>query len=224
MYIGSALVRGLGCEHELEGLSGGAFPDKRVMQGYLGPRNSGGHVFQEHLDANRYNLFVLELMLPKFILHVRDPRQATLSWLHHFNKSHPHPRHTLETVYYRVPDSYYDLDNDGQLDYWLESWLPILVRWTADWLAALNDSRWKLDVLVTRFEDFRADPEQFFAQILDFYCIDGKDWVAPDSPVQGALHYRKGKTDEWRQRFTARQTALCEMQIPNELALVFGWN
>ena len=45
--------------------------------------STGGFVVQNHLALSAENLQILEQLKPRMVLHLRDPRQAMLSWLHH---------------------------------------------------------------------------------------------------------------------------------------------
>lgn len=45
----------------------------------------GGHVAQGHLAPSRENPQIVQHYKLKMILHLRDPRQALLSWVHHID-------------------------------------------------------------------------------------------------------------------------------------------
>lgn len=176
-----------------------------------------GHISQEHLPALPENIDFLERYLEKWMIHVRDPRQALLSWSHFVLRFQS--KHFKIDQY--LPSHYNDLSFAQQLDWQIENHFPVLVEWLMDWVKA--EKRLKGRILFTRYTDLHSRPEWFFEQILDFWGIPDDTFIMPEPPKKGQKHFRKGKLNEWRSVFSQRQQDQINAKVPDELLEFFDW-
>lgn len=175
---------------------------------------------QSHLDPSPRNLVLLKKYLPKFVLHLRDPRQVVISWYHHVEK-HQKNHYYLWSDDIQPPDEYFTWNDAEKLNWQIENFLPVLVKWIEDWTAVIDSG--KFQILVTTFEEMIEEQSAFMQKILCFfgYEID-KPEFAPFEP--GKLHHRKGRKDEWKEVFSPAQKQRISQLIPPELLARFEWD
>lgn len=201
------------------------FPDDIVIPSWSERVARGGTVCVEHVDANPRNLDRLVTNgIVKVVLHVRDPRQATLSWVHHVETLTGDRAHFRRRLSPPLPSTYGTWDFSAKLAWHLKHHLPQLVRWTGDWVQAAAQRDAGTEILFTRYEDFRQDDAAYFNRILDFYGISrGAFHDVMPTVAKENLHFRKGEVDEWVRVFSDEQREMAERAIPPQLARRFGW-
>lgn len=187
---------------------------------------SGHGVTQEHLPASRRNLITLRQKgLTKFVVHVRDPRQSLLSWYYH-----------LETFEEKFKMNVFDMDDtplclnylklsmEEKLDWLIENYQPLQVKWLTDWIDVSKNQSATFDIFFSEFTDLKNDPDKFFKKILDFYSIDHALWVSENYATKsGAFHFRRGEVDEWRSVMNLKQQKRLTELMPDELFTFFNW-
>jgi hypothetical protein len=106
IYLTRTIATSLGIEYSLVSLVSGLFPSYCMMPAAFKRFRRGNVVRQEHFDASPFNLEICARYVDRMVLHLRDPRQSTLSWTHHFNRYHDrHPGSTVGTVH-QPPEDY----------------------------------------------------------------------------------------------------------------------
>ncbi|HEY9839357.1 MAG TPA: tetratricopeptide repeat protein [Candidatus Obscuribacterales bacterium] len=182
----------------------------------------GGVISQAHLPATAYNLDVLNSCFDKLVVHLRDPRQATLSLVYLFRSQQQAGNPGLRLVP-PLPEGYAGWSLPVQIDWNLEHYYPVLIRWIADWLDVRDQGLFHGELLLTRYEDFRADAAGFYRQILGFYGIGlaGPDF-AGITPAPGYLNFRKGDVEEWRTVFSPEQAERASRLLPERLNEIFA--
>ena len=203
-------------------LSLGLFPECCLLPVRVAAAAEGGMIAKEHLLATDFNLKVLaEQGIDKIVCHLRDPRQATLSWAH-FVRDDVSMRLMGPIWRQIVPPASIPKDNLGQqIDWCIDHYLPLLIDFVRGWAAAQDDPQRAIQVLFLSFEEFRTEPEGYMAKVLDFHGIEGRSF-AQDADAE-VVHLRKGLLDEWREVFTADQKDRAWSQIPKDYAEMFGW-
>ncbi len=197
----------------------------------------GNCVALEHLAATNNNLFALESAgIDRLILHVRDPRQAMLSWVHFIDKLNQ--SNDFNVVDYPLCDGYFSLSHEDQIhckDYFessfeekidthIKHYLPLLVEWVSGWIEVDENPNRKMKILFTEFEDFKHEPLTYFEKILSFYTIDKNKFNISDSGLnKGKGHFRKGLVDEFRDVFSEKQLTQANELIPDKIFNKFGW-
>lgn len=229
VYIISWIAQSLNLKKIAVGLL--LFPDDLVIREKLDVLVKGNVITQAHFPATDINLRFIGARMKKLIVHVRDPRQATLSWVHHLDTIHrqidvqPGNWSAIEAVTPALPADYFRRTFEEKIDWQINNHLPLLVGWTVKWLNAQNEGLYGLDILITQFESFVTDPEETIRSILRHYGIseDRFDWSrAPAKSTE--VHFRKGRIDEWRSVFTPEQRERAGKQIPEHLRARFNWN
>lgn len=204
-------------------LSLGLFPDCCVIPIRVKAAAEGALIAKEHLGATDFNLKVLaENGLKRVVCHLRDPRQATLSWAH-FVRDDVSMR-LMGPIWRKIvpPNSVPKDDLSRQIDWCIENYLPLLIDFTRRWLEVRDDPARQVDVLFLSFEEFRTEPDRYFARVLDFYEIEDKLYEAKAKAE--VVHLRKGMLGEWREVLSAAQQKRAWQLIPNDLAEIFGWS
>jgi Sulfotransferase domain len=227
LFIRTVLAQSLRLEEV--GIDSGHFPYSIIMPKPVVEFLNGGQICHNHIDASAANLWYLRQTGIKLVVHLRDPRPALLSWLHHINTAEAEVRQNPKLLWmHPVIDfgpSYFDLPMTARLDLIIEHYGPVFVGWIEDWLKA--ESAGGLDMLVTTYEQFLADRSAFMARILNFYGIPADQYEDKFAWVwdrRAEYNYRRGDNNEWRTVFTGKQQRDINSMIPRELAERFGWS
>jgi tetratricopeptide (TPR) repeat protein len=216
--IWNRLAAGLGMAQSH--VSIGLFPECTVLPYRMHTFMQGGIIAKEHLPATDYNVRQLRAAgITRMIFHVRDPRQATLSWAH-FVQDDVSMR-LLAPIWRQVVPKAQVLDDglSATIDWAIECYLPQLVKFMTDWDALGRDQ--ELDVKFLSFEYFRQQGDAYFDEVLDFYEIP-LEAFEPGAESED-VHYRKGEVEEWRDVLTRAQARRAWDQIPRDLSQRFGW-
>ena len=175
----------------------------------------GGACYSTHLRPQRVSIDRLKRAgIKKVIVHVRDPRQAMLSMVHHV------------TMY---PDQLPGLARSGfgnlaiadQIDE-MTGFFIDRILWIQGWLDAESD----LDILFSTFEDFVHNRDAFTRRYIAYYGDHEEhfSWQDAMQAHQGTdQHFRSGRIDEWREVFPKREAEFLTTCIPREMRERFNW-
>ena len=227
MFIRTVLAQSLQLQEV--GIDSGHFPYGIIMPKPMVEFLKGGQICHNHIDASAANLWYLRHTGSKLILHLRDPRPALLSWLHHINTAEAGARQDPKLLWMHpvidLGPSYFDLPLAARLQLLIENYGPIFVGWIEAWLKA--ESAGDLDMLVTTYEQFLGDRAAFMERILNFCGIPADQYEDKFAWVwehRAEYNYRHGDNNEWRTVFTRQQQRDINSMIPSDLAERFGWS
>lgn len=191
-----------------------------------------GLVAKQHLRAvlpvqHRVNdvldLTDLRNYTDRLVLHLRDPRQILLSWVHHINK---YPEYADHDLFPKPPENFYSLSLHDQIDWSIDNYLPNVIIWMSDWLAIKDreDKKWRgMKILVTTYDELIQDELKLYDRILAFYSIPTKYFKFIKPAKDSAVYFRKGDPNEWSEVFTPEQKLRIAAIVPDELLDRFGW-
>ncbi|MFH1983033.1 MAG: sulfotransferase domain-containing protein [Pseudomonadota bacterium] len=203
-------------------ISAQTFPDDVVWQKEIIKLNQGNLYSRGHIPPTPYNTYMLTKHMDRFVVHVRDPRQATLSWVHHIDRlGNEEPGLTLNMAIPFLPAGYFDMPFSEKIDWALENHMKKLIAWIEGWTRMERDT-----LLFTDFKDMKEDPVNFFNRILAFYGLSAPRELVERSairPREGKLHFRKGRVNEWLEVFNERQIETAKSMIPPSLCARYGW-
>jgi len=178
----------------------------------------GGYVTHGHINCSDRNRAYFARYVDRLVVHVRDPRQALISWVHFLE----HPDFAGRPI---LPE-YVGLEGKSfaeVVDFCMEQFVGYQVGFLQSWLEAEVDPAFPVRLLFTRQEDLGADAPAFFRRILDFYDLDAALFHFPEPPRRGERHFRKGETDEWRRVLRPEQIARLQAMVPDHILHHFGW-
>jgi hypothetical protein len=208
------------CEHLILGT--GYFPNDTILIDQARRFSEGGFAAQQHADCRPNNLAILERYVPKWVIHLRDPRSVILSWTHHLDKFVAlNQKGMLEYVAPIPGDDYLALDFSGRLDWQITHFLPNVIHWTSSWLeyADRNADR----ILVSTYEEMLVDQPAFFRRLLSFFDIASPELGDLSRFRSEAAHFRKGEIAEWQSVFNEEQKARSLAAIPEGLRNRMAW-
>jgi len=207
IFLTESLRQGLNIAFKQVSL--GYFPVDVADYRKLIEASPGQVISQSHLDANPTNLQLLRAYCPRMVLHLRDPRQALLSWVHHVKKYVEQGQLTQASVTPIPPTTLLFADNlSAAIDWHIAHHLPNILQWTEQWLLHV-ETKESPAVFVTYYHDLRENSQNVIARILDFYGIPAWAYTAKDIPKNEFTHFRKGQLDEWRSAFNPAQQKIC---------------
>ncbi len=204
VFISGTIAQSLGVKPSRISLN--YFPFDVIDINMLDQFIEAGGVTQEHLDASPTNIHFLGKFLPKFVLHIRDPRQSMISWAHHVKRYRNEGKtHQLEGAWSVVPpEDMADKSVSYLLDWYIDNYLTASVTWINGWLEAIGQHQ-ELDILLSKYEDFHQDNQQHIENILKWYGVDMSNVELPQLERNMRFHYRSGSTNEWQQLLDERQ-------------------
>jgi hypothetical protein len=193
-YLTRYLYSGLGFGHDAPPRPAGDFPWHYLTADQAREiRIRERFVWQVHLMPTEENLRRLsEGGVDHVVVHMRDPRQAALSWVHHARR--------LRVRSYGQTDEFYARSFEDQLAETLLVHFPVLCDFAARW-QRVGD----LDVLETDFDGLVADQLVLASTVAEF-C--GGVFQHVDVPLDP--FYRRGEREEWRRVLTPEQAAWCQ--------------
>tara|TARA_Y100000031_G_C8161953_1_gene357443 strand:- start:371 stop:1090 length:720 start_codon:yes stop_codon:yes gene_type:complete len=199
--------------------SPGYFPSDHVrVDGLFELKNTGG-MSQNHLNTSSFNLTYLSETLDRWILHIRDPRQATFSWAHHMRYYFEMGKWTHPMPLY--PDWYFEAAFEKQLDWLLAHHLPDCIEWIENWLAVYDSG--EHEILLTTYDELVRDDIGLVKKMIGYFGIDvpREDIFVMEKTV--ANNFRRGDPEEWKFILTAEQREYADSTIPQSILHRFGW-
>lgn len=228
-FLCAAITQGLKMP-QVDQVAGGAYPLFLLTQRLVQRAATENCFANHHLPAHPVNLYLLDHFYDKLIVHVRDPRQATLSHLRNMWRHKREGDEWLDEVMFLwdggIPEGFFERSESGQLDYLIDVKLHESVEWIQGWLDAAAESSFRPVILFTTYEEFVRDKTAFIWKILDFYDIphDRFDYPVEQEPNPDEFLYEKSETaDEWLSVFTGEQKARANAQVPSAMCERFGW-
>jgi hypothetical protein len=218
-FIMSNLVQAL--DAPMVPVSIGTIPVDRALPSALRQMAKGGALFRSHMSGDNVQALA-QAGLDRMLLHVRDPRQVTVSWTHMMKRISPQEFVYASHMYNpSVPDDFRNWRAEQQLDWAIENYLPGQLKWLQVWATALESP--PLSIYVTTFEEFRNDNNSFYERVLDFFCAPvAKPEALMGRTPQAMRNFRKGSTSEWRELFSPAQKRSLEPSLA-PFAERFGW-
>jgi hypothetical protein len=188
--------------------------DREVVESWARDYARGGACYTTHLTPDAVNVARLKRAGLKVIVHVRDPRQALLSMIHHIS-AYPDELPQL------IRGGFTDLEVSEQAIRLFEYYIS-RICWIQGWLDAAGE----LDILFSTFEDFVRDRATFTERYIEFYGGDREHFSWDDATNQHPntdYHFRAGLTDEWRGVFSSRVVERLNSYLPASMRDRFGW-
>jgi hypothetical protein len=182
----------------------------------------GGWVAQDHLAPSLENLQMLQHFGCAMVLHVRDPRQAMVSWLHHLDRIHREQgEEPLLLVAPRPPSRYFAWDFSQKIDWQIDHYLPQAIDWLVRWLAVYDAD--DIPMLLTEYCELNRDADRLCRRICRFYGVatEGLHFVDIAKTIDN--HFRLADDEEWLRVLSSAQIERVDALLPLELASRFGW-
>jgi hypothetical protein len=200
----------------------GTFPKDLNIPKWVRNLARGGAISIEHTDASEHNLATYrDAGIDRIVVHVRDPRQSLLSWIHHVELLLDGQWDLLNQHMPALPRDYGRFDWVRKLEWHVHNTFPDRVRWVEQWVeTALSAAGPK--ILFTTYEDFHRDANAFYTSIYAFFGLGKIDRQIEVQRV-ASTHFRKGETDEWRQVFSELQKSAMSELMSEELLKQFAW-
>jgi hypothetical protein len=204
-------------------LCNGYFPaDVLALDRVRGFVADGGAIAASHLPASPVNLQILDALVPRWVVHLRDPRASLLSWVHHIRGLHAAGHdEMLLLVTPAPPVSVLEGPLPACIAWHIDGYFRAAVAWVRAWTAA-TDARADR-VLLTEFAALAHAEEPLCRRIAAFVEHDPARYQHRTPPRTAAAHFRNGALDEWARAFTPAQIAASTALIPPDLARRFGW-
>jgi hypothetical protein len=200
----------------------GTVPRDKAVPSAVRQLAEGGAVSRSHLSGDNLSALVAN-GIDRLILHVRDPRQVTISWTHMIRRlSSDEFRYAAYMYDPPLPEEFRNWELQRQLDWAVQNFLPGQLEWLEGWTAALDNGP-AIPVTVSKFEEFRQDQDAFFRKISNFYGIS--EIHLPKLSEQSAAamrNFRSGQVDEWRAVLRPEQISSFRSRF-EPLAERFGW-
>ncbi|MEQ8345372.1 MAG: glycosyltransferase family 2 protein [Sneathiellaceae bacterium] len=224
VYLQNGLITLLRVPHLRISLS--RFPNDYPVGEALRLFAEGGAVAQSHLDASTANLDALAAAgIQRIHVHVRDPRQASVSWTAHVAAElvgeHAFLRHLTDPL---PPAGFADLPLADRLEWHARNHFPACLRWLMQWLhVAEADPRFR--IRFTDHEVLQADALTVFRDLLEHFGAPREQVTQASirAPRQGVDHYRQGSNTEWRRVLPPAVQGWMNGLMPPALKARFGW-
>ena len=197
----------------------GLFPHCRLLPCRL--ESGAGVMAKEHVRPAPFNLAALQAAgIDRVLVHVRDPRQALLSWAH-FVRDDVSRR--LNGPLWRTtvpPVSVLEGPMAALIDWCIDHYLPHLVAFIDGWAAVRDQADAPVRVEILTFEAFLADPAAYLRRALAFWGIDAGSFDV--EAEAGDIHRRRGALDEWRTVFSPAQVDRATRALSPATAAIIG--
>jgi Sulfotransferase domain len=184
-------------------------------------------VGRSYAPATPFNVAMIrEAGFRRFVLLVRDPRDALLSWWYHNDRSLH--RENQWSLAMDVADGlrsreYLSSSREEQLQQLANLIYPAFIKWLTGWATTLRENC--PEVMVLRFEDFRDDPRGHILRIIEHFGYD-VPVILPErgsQPINDLTNRRKGSVGDHRIELPAAVVNQINAGSPRWLFDRFAW-
>ena len=209
IFLWTAIARSLTLPMFRIALSRGP-TDEEAVPGLARVFAKGGLCAQQHLTPTKENIDILRSnRVNRILLHIRDPRQAAVSWWHY----------NLRIGASRVQErSQAEIEEHLWNAYFVHA-----ANWVTKWIEIADNCR-DLSIMVSTQEQMAGLEADLVKRMINFYDIPAESYSLENVDRSDAVHFRKGAQDEWLSFFSGEFKKRSEKLVPNRIAERFGWN
>ena len=203
---------------------GGFGRRQRIIPMFAGLISRGGAVTHQHYSATPGNLKRLAAAgVRRLYAHVRDPRQALVSYIHH--------RRWYNAGSQEMPQTYFESRaydqrlSSEEIDSAVKEVFPKMVQWIIDWVSAAEEGAFSIFVRVDSFERMVRERDEFYVDLFKHFGLSTTTHeilgLMEDREIRANI--RRGATDEWQDVFPIDQSKIMSEMIPDCIKVRFGW-
>jgi hypothetical protein len=196
-YIRDTLLRAL--DIPLIYATVGTVPRDRFVPSALRQLALGGALCRTHADAGDVSA-IIGAGIDRIVVHVRDPRQVTISWTHMMRRLAPVEFNYSAPMYDPpVPERFPEWPFEQQLAWSFSQYFPEQVNWLDGWVSAI-EAGCSLNILLSSYDEFHRDQQRYFQRLLDHLEISDRrsSELRPQTPAD-TRNFRAGDPAEWKQ-------------------------
>lgn len=183
-------------------------------------KNKHGLISKQHMWPSQEYVDDCKKSKQRIVVHVRDPRQALLSLVHHQSKPN------IDNKHFMLPDEFFSMTWEQKIDWNIENRLPGMVAFIKGWLEIKQQQDLDpngLKMLLTTYDELLNDEMQLINKILSFYNIDPAKFKFQPIAKNTKVGFRKGDVNEWRHELSEKQKQRVAEIVPEDLLQRFGW-
>lgn len=203
----------------------GTIPKDRPIPSALKLLSRGDAFCRTHVDGSLNNRRGFrDAGIHKAIVHVRDPRQVILSWVHMIRRlDYNEFRYSIKMYNPEIPLEFRSLSIDQQIDWAIENYLPGQIDWLTEW--AFGEELNGFSVTFTRYEDFLVNQDDVFEKMAQVFGVDTALILATTKTDDHTKHrnFRRGSASEWQDALSSYQIARISEKMPTKLLDKFSW-
>ena len=179
-----------------------------------------GNMVSLHAAGVHYNLAALSHAgIRRITVLMRDPRDSTVSMMHHVRNGGPAQRRNLMLFLY-LPADYYDWPAERQMKHLVRTYLPRCVSWVESWLGAFQAEEHDLSINLMLFDQLKQDSRSFLKRIADFHEIADCDLTKVPQREETA-HFRRGEHSQWLEEFDQEDREFARVLIGDRIYQAF---
>jgi hypothetical protein len=196
----------------------------------------GGCISHSHIPAIPFNCEFVDQCLDRMVLHIRDPRQALLSYfnymeprMNHENSDAPAVADSAYGIIWKfqkkiyAKENWFYLSTNQKITVLIDSLYVDLLKWLTGWLKAIAEFK-RTKVLITDHHELVRDDKALFYKVLKFYDVPSEHFAYKAIEKSAENNFRLGSINEWRGVFDAKQQKKVTDMIPQEWRERFGWD
>ncbi len=198
----------------------GYFPHSTLSPDTMRKFATGRIVASSHSDPSPENLRVFDDLGMRWVVHVRDPRAAILSWVHHVERPDIREKHAER---HGLSEEYFASSLTDKIEFHINHRFREMLWWLDAWKQVIDSPQYRDRILLTRYEDMHGNDEAFARKLLGWFGFN------PDIPLKlppktlMKSHFRSGRIAEWREAFSPDQVARATAMIDPAIYQRFGW-
>lgn len=201
IYILEVLERNYGLKRIFA--TSGCFPSDTLNFDILRNSKNINFVSQEHIACTPNNLQLIKEFKIKLVLHVRDPRDALISWIYHCLRLVQNKQ--ADELWRSCPlmsEKDWERPIGEIIDWHIQNYLPVQMEWLSEWNKMLDPSM--NSIMASHYLDFSENIEIYFDRIAKFIGLPRiRSLVLPKK--ENGVHFRRGISDEWQTAFSETQ-------------------
>ena len=207
---------------------GGKGYNMKILSNKLKVFSKGGMICRQHFRPKAEIMHDLEKNgINKVIFHIRDPRQALISWFFYREASLRNNSSPSPTIADIDPFQYGAMSYREKIDLYIDDFLKRTVDLIVEWQEVAKTSN-NISIKITKFEDMIDNQDMFFSDVLSFYSLKDKGWPLRISKLWFKINKkhrtnkkRKGSKNEWKDILSQEQKKKVNNMIPKQVRDLF---
>lgn len=156
-----------------------------------------------HIYPSIQNQELINYCAEAFILNVREPRQVTISYMHHVLrvlKNYTPEKRLAYCRYHRIPQDFIDATNESvRITAFVQTYFDRYCNFMLGWMKAMDNTLKHLSCAVSKYEDIHGNAGKFNEIYCNAFGLSEGQLDFSRHPTEGRNNFRQANHFEWQQ-------------------------